>query len=490
VTTIEITGNTQINTKLLHELVKDAEGQDLTLSELSKVVARITEHYRHQGFPLARAIVPSQTVVAGILQVQVIEARYDVVMLDNQSPVNEALLRSALTKIKSGQVIQQAQLDQSLLSLADIPGVVVNATMNSGANLGATNLEVATTAASARVFGNSVIDNYGNAYVGRTRVSQSLRMIDPFRQQMGAVLDINGLSSGKGLNYGRVAYETILIGAVSRLGAAYSALQYNIGGPLASSGSHGDAQVFQVWARQSLLRSYTSNLSSQIQYDNTQLRDYSGDYIENIRHTDKITASLTGYTQDGLWLGGVNNWNLSLANGAVSFDNATAQSANASITDGRFTKLNGNLSRLQNINATDSLYVSLSLQWANQNLDSSEKMAVGGANNVRAADASALSGDMGSLFTIEYRHGLGKAFGGNWELTAFMDSATVQINKNPFGTNENLAHLSGKGISIVWYGPKQILVKAQLAKSLGTVSAPLATAIGSMRGWLEISHAF
>jgi hemolysin activation/secretion protein len=53
-----------------------AEGQNLLMAALSEVVARITAHDRRQGFPLARAIVPGQTLVDSVLQVQVIEARY------------------------------------------------------------------------------------------------------------------------------------------------------------------------------------------------------------------------------------------------------------------------------------------------------------------------------------------------------------------------------------------------------------------------------
>jgi hemolysin activation/secretion protein len=490
VTAIEITGNTRIATDQLHALVQDAEGQDLTLAALTEVVARITALYHRQGFPLARAIVPGQTMVAGVLQIQVIEARYDAVVLDNQTTLNDALLRSAFKPLQSGQVIQQATLDRALLWLSDIPGVVVNATMKPGSHAGATDLEVTTTAPSTGVTGNSVIDNYGNAYVGRSRVSQSLRVTDPFKQRSGAALDLNGLSSGSGLTYGRVAYETVLSGAATRVGGAYSALQYTLGGPVAASGSQGDAQVGQLWLRRSLLRSYTANLSVQLQYDKTQLRDHSGIDIDNNRHTDKITASLSGDVQDGLWLGGVNNWNLSLANGVVSFDNAAAQLANAGQSEGRFSKVNSSFSRLQKLNQADSLYAALTLQWASRNLDSSEKMALGGASSVRAADASALSGDMGALLNLEYRHSLGTAWGGFWQLTGFMDSAAVRLNQTALGTHENRAQMSGAGIGLVWSGPQQFFVKAQLARVLGTPSASLAGVTGSVRGWLEIAHAF
>lgn len=493
VTTIEISGNTRIATDQLHALVQDAEGQDLTLAALTDVVARITAYYQRQGFPLARAVVPSQTMVAGVLQVQVIEARYDAVTLVNQTPLSDALLRSALKPLQSGQVIQQAPLDQALLLLSDIPGVVVNASLKPGSRPGGTDLEVTATAPRSGVSGvsgNSVIDNYGNAYVGRPRVTQSLRVIDPFNRQTGAALDLNGLSSGSGLNYGRVAYETVLSGAVTRVGAAYSALQYTLGGPLAASGSHGDAQVGQVWVRRSLLRSYTANLSTQLQYDRTQLRDHSGVDIDNNRHTDKITASLSGDLQDGLWLGAVNKWNLSAATGVVSFDNTAAQLANAGHSEGRFSKVSGSFSRLQKLNPADSFYAALTLQRASRNLDPSEKMAAGGASSVRAADAGALSGDMGALLNLEIRHSLGAEWGGLFQLICFMDSATVRLNQTALGTHENSAKMSGAGVGLSWSGPQQFFVKAQLAKVVGTPSASLAGVTGSVRGWLEITHAF
>ncbi len=66
VTTIRITGNTRLETAALHALVADAEGQTLTLTELLKVAARITDYYQKQGYPLARAVIPAQTIRVGI----------------------------------------------------------------------------------------------------------------------------------------------------------------------------------------------------------------------------------------------------------------------------------------------------------------------------------------------------------------------------------------------------------------------------------------
>ncbi len=489
VTSIEITGNTRIATEQLHALVRDAEGQDLTLAALTEVVARITAHYQRHGFPLARAIVPGQTLVAGVVQVQVIEARYGAVVLVNQTMLDKALLSSPLKPLQRGQVIEQGPLDQALLLLSDIPGVVGNSILKRGVRWGETDLEVTATSPSKSVSGQSVIDNYGNAYLGHLRITQSLRVIDPFQQHGGSTLDLNGLTSGNGLNYGRVAYETTQAGAATRVGGAYSALRYTLGGPLATSGSYGDAQVAQLWVRRSLLRSYTTNVSAQLQYDKTQLRDHSGVDIDNNRNTNKISASLAGDVQDGLWFGAVNNWNLSLVQGAVGFDNAAAQLANAGHSEGRFSKVNAQFSRLQKLNTYGSLYGAMTLQWANRNLDSSEKLAVGGPNSVRASHASALSGDLGALLNLEYRHSLGTAWAGSWQLTYFFDSANVRLNQIALGANENRAHMSGAGVGLAWSGPQQILVKVQLAKLLSAPSG-VADVSGSVRGWVEIARAF
>ncbi len=491
VTRIVITGNTRVATQELHALVQDAEGQDLTLAALSAVVGRITAHYQRKGFALARALVPGQTITDGVLQVQVLEARYDAVLLDNRTPLGDALLRSALAGIQTGDVIEQAPLDEALLSLADIPGVVVSATMQPGSGPGLTDVVVRTTAPGAQVSGTTVIDNHGSEVVGRTRATQSLRLLDPFNQQTGAVLELSGLTSGAGLNYARIAYEAVLNGAARRAGGAYSSLQYTVGGPLAASGARGEAQAGQLWLRHSLLRSYAANLYAQVQYDNTQLRDHPGMETDSNRDTDKLTASLVGDFQDAGGLGAVNHWNLSLSSGTLSYHNAATRLDPADRAEGSFTKLNGAVSRLQQLTPADSVYAALALQWANRNLDASEKLALGGAGTVRALSASALSGDMGVLLNLEYRHTLGAQWGGgNWQGTVFLDCASVQLNQTPVGRSENFVQVRGAGVGLVGSGWHHVSVKAQLATRVGAQPAALAGEADGPRAWVEVAHSW
>lgn len=374
VKTLQITGNTLFDTPTLHALVADAEGKSLTLSQLGELAARITGYYQSRGYPLARAIIPAQTIAAGIVRIEVIEARYGQISLDNRSRVNNSLLQATLSPLQSGQVIGQTGLDRTLLLLSDIPGVLVAATLKPGQAVGTSDLLVNTTPGPA-VTGNVVLDNYGNRYTGRARIGGTVNVINPL--QHGDVLSVTGLSSGSGLNYGRITYESLLNGQGTRIGGSYAALRYELGEPLAALKANGSARVGSLWAKHPLVRSRDANLYGQIQYDGKQLKDRidtSG--IRTDRHLDNWTLSLAG---DALLLGGINSWNLGWTSGRVGFDDSAAQMADAATarTQGGFSKLNANLARLQSLSPKNALYLAFSGQWANTNLDSAEKMSAG-----------------------------------------------------------------------------------------------------------------
>jgi hemolysin activation/secretion protein len=209
----------------LHALVAEAEGKKLVIATLYKLVGRITDYYHSHGYPLARAVIPAQTISNGVVHVQVYEAEYGKIELNNSSRVKSLLLAKTLSSLQPGDVIAQAKLDRALLLLSDIPGVVVNSTLKPGEAVGTSDLQV-TTSPSKRVYGNVVLDNYGNGYTGRPRIGGTVNVIDPLGLGLGDTLSLSGLSAGDGLNYGRVAYESMLNQYGTRMGGSFSALHY------------------------------------------------------------------------------------------------------------------------------------------------------------------------------------------------------------------------------------------------------------------------
>jgi hemolysin activation/secretion protein len=172
VKTLRISGNEKISTAILHALVAEAEGKTLTLSDLERFTDRITDYYQVHGYPLARAIIPAQSIHDAVVEIEIIEARYAQIKLDNHSRLNDPLL-------------------QGLLLLSDIPGIVVNATLQPGEAVGTSDLLVATTPGPA-VTATVALDNYGNRYTGSAGIGGSVNLIDP--RHHGDVLSVSALS--------------------------------------------------------------------------------------------------------------------------------------------------------------------------------------------------------------------------------------------------------------------------------------------------------
>jgi hemolysin activation/secretion protein len=496
VNVIIIVGNHDIETSVLQALLSNAIGTKITLPELDALATRITDYYHSHGYPLARAYIPAQSIASGIVRIEVLEAHYGTINLENHSLVKDSLLQSTLAPLKSGQSIVQNKMDRALLLLSDIPGVSSMATLKPGAEVGSSDLDIKTEA-TPLITGNLSTDNYGNRYNGRVRGGATVNVNNALH--IGDVLSLSGMSAGENMNYGRFSYEALLNGQGSRLGASYFYLDYALGDSLQNLNAYGTAQIASAWLKHPLLRGRELNFFGQLQYDHAQLNDTIGiSDIQTYRHVDSGTATINGDSRDNLLKGATNTWNASWTGGQVSFDNSAAQQADASTknSQGLFSKVNLNLSRLQNITEKTGIYASFAGQWAQDNLDSSKKMTVGGPYTVRAYDMGVLSADTGYLGTVELRQLLAEGRFGLWQAVGFVDSAQVTINQSTWTAGTNKASLSGAGGGINWLAPKthwliptQLHARAYIATPIGSVPS-LVGSTSSTRAWLEFGVGF
>ena len=487
VETLLITGNTQIPAPALRALVAEAEGKTLTLAQLGELADRITEHYRNQGYPLSRAIIPAQAIDAGVVRIEIIEARYGQISLQNKSAVKDSFLQDILASLQSGQSISQAPLDQAMLKLSDVPGVLVRGSLEPGQAVGTSDLLIDATALAA-VGGQVVADGYGNRYTGRERLGLALSLSNPLNH--GDVASLNALSSGSGMNYARIGYETLLNSQGLRAGGAYSDLHYVLGGPVTSADGRGNAQVSSAWLKLPLLRSRQVNVQGQAQYEQMNLRDRLATTATD-RHLNSAVLSLSGDWQDALLAGSMSSWSVGWAAGKLAFDNDAAQQADAGAakTEGHFTKWTASVSRLQGLSPKTALYVTASGQWSRHNLDASQKMSAGGPSMVRAYDAGAVSGDRGYFFGAELRRSLDIEGAGQWTALAFIDSAHLTVNAKPWLTSANSARLSGAGLGLLWTGPQRWSSKLYIATPIGAKPEQVGVAKSS-RAWVELARAF
>ena len=490
VTKISLEGNSSIDTATLYELVKQYEGNNHTITDLQQACKLITEYYRAQGYSFARAVLPQQEIDNGVVRIQIIEAKYGSINIQNNSHVSTSLLESTLAPLKAGQYIEQKQLDRALLLLTDIAGTTPSANIKPGKSLGDSDIDLEVSAA-PRVNGRIALDDFGNRFINRTRLGGSANVNNLLGH--GDVLGVNLLTTGPRLNYAQLSYDWLLNGQGTHLGASYASLYYKLGDALKDLDIHGTADITELWVKHPFIRSPNNNLYAEARYQYNVLKDRTDSAnIENDRNIDSYIFSLNGDVRDTLAGGGVNSYQVSFTTGDVDFDDANAQlaDANGAKTKGNYTKWNYNLNRLQGVTDRLQLWASITGQVAQDNLDPSQKMVFGGPYSVRAFDNGTVSGDNGTLVTLEARYLLGQ-LAGTWQAIAFIDSGTVEVNNDRLAssTGKNKAHLAGAGLGINWFGPQQIQARAFMASSVGGTNTLTEDGDNTI-GWVEIAKYF
>ena len=491
-----IEGNTVFDSATLEALLASMQDKRLTLSQIAEGIEAITTYYRGAGYPLARAIIPAQTIEDGVVRVQVIEANWGQVEVRNKSAVKDAVLLRVLSNLEPGSVIRLDAIERATLLLADMPGVLPRALLRAGQQFGSSDLVVEAQPGAAWSAGLSA-DNFGSRYTGVTRTNANVQWNNPLGR--GDTLGLNSLNSeGGGLKYVRLAYELPVWAAGVQAGVDRSEMDYRLGDTAASLLASGKAQTSGVWLRNSLLRSQGANLNARLGFSHSVLQDHVDSKGEKNDRTLNVWAlELSGERPDDWLGGGKNTLGLALYSGRVVFDDAEAAARDASTANaaGGFARATWAFSRSQALGAGVIAVLSMNGQWAQKNLDNGQKFSVGGANSVRAYRSGVLSGDSGAFGSLELRYALPLPQNlqqtGNWQVSAFVDSATLHTNKKPWSSGSNKASLSGAGLGLNWQGPGQWRARVTYARSLGNEPSQLAgSSAKQSSAWVELGTGF
>jgi len=487
--TLGLTGNASKTYATLHALVAPGEGRALSLNDLDGLAQKITDYYHDHGYPLATAYVPAQTLRDGVVRITVVEAHYGKVMLQNQSSVGSHPLDATLAPLQAGQPVSEYGLERSLLLLSDIPGAISTSVMRPGEAEGTSDLIVNVTSA-PRYTGTLGMDDYGNAQTDRVRFSGSFDVNGLFHQ--GDLLDLGGVTSGGGMGYGHVGYRYLLTGQGTTLGLAASGLQYKLGNDLSDLHAHGTATTQSVNLSQPFIRHTAGNLYAQLEFDHKRLYDdidLAG--LQTHRHANSWVLTVAGDQRDRT---GVTNVNLGGTYGRLYLDNFQTLFADyfGARTAGSYVKFDYSVSRLQQLNDINAIYIGFSGQHANKNLDTSEQFYLGGPNTVRGYDMGVVSGAQGNLATIEYRRNFSIAgMPGPWQWSAFVDSGRVQAYKDPFLPGPNRARLSSAGVGVHWSAPHDWVVASSVAAVIGNKPALAGPHAGTAaRFWVQVQKGF
>lgn len=481
----EFTGNTKIPTAELDRLSAGLVNTPITFDDLTLLTNAISQYYRERGW-LVRAVVPKQDITAGVVRIQLIEAKLGGISIDNRSKrVSNARVEEWIyARIPRSADLSLDQLDFALLTLNDLPDISVTSSLQSGSKPGDTILVL--TVDDKPLFNGQVsVDNYGDANSGKIRTSVLANANGPLG--IGDQLSAYGMYS-EGNSYGRLSFTAPVGSSGLRMGVNGSTMAYRVlNQSFQSLYANGIANTGGVEASMPLIRSRPKNLVTTFNWNYSDFKNWT---IAGVNQDQTYTTSvaqigLNGNLLDDILGGGINTGLLNVSGGDVSRNINGPYSTYYGVA-GSFAKARYGFTRLQSVTEEVMAYVSISGQVASKNMDSSEQLYLGGPMNVRAYGSGQGSATQGNLTTFELRRNLPY----QTQVAGFYDIGNVQawkFNNPAVSQYSNNYVLQGAGVSLSWLGPYNLSVKGVFAMRTGGLS-PSVTQYLTQNGGLSSSR--
>jgi hemolysin activation/secretion protein len=455
---------------VLKDLVKDYIGRDCSLSDLKEAAAKIARYYRDHDY-LARAYLPKQTIQGGVVEIVVLESKLGAVSVDPSSTTrldSDIAVGRVQAQQEPGAPMRPSALEAGIASLNSLPGVAASATLVPGQAEGQTDVRLRVED-TPLVSGLVQADNASPRSVGSWRGVGSAALNDPIGlgdQETATILRSNGSE------YGRIGLAAPVGPSGLSLGINASYLDFAIDREFNSSDSRGTAATvgasasYPLWRRDGLL------LDTTLTYDHKRLVNQTADLTVSINQIDVGGLGVSGSMRDDLLGGGITSFGVSASFGQLDLGAVPSNLANDRISarsQGDYAKVDAVLSRLQHVAVKTDLLLALSGQWADKNLDSSEKFSLGGPSGVRAYPVNEANGDEGWLASAELRYAVLDTL----HLGPFIDAGGITQHQATWtgwqggGSQPNSYNLYGAGLAASWQPTAWIAVKATLAHTLG-----------------------
>jgi len=484
---VRFTGNTKLNSESLLGVIKKFISQQVSIEDLALIADLLTQHYVRSGF-LANVTLPEQDITNGVVLFKITEARLGRLVFNADQIAKARVPESFMTQLveqasPKQALIEMGQIDRSMLLLDDLSSITVGGGLQAGQKEGESDLAI--NIQTDPFFSGSVnIDNFGSRSTGPNRLILAAAWSSPFSR--GGEIVATALKT-EGTDYGRGAYS-FPVGYSGLTGTIQaSALQYDV---ITETKTSGDSQTIGAEFNYPYLRSYSQNIY--LKGGVTQ-KFFKNKYADGTVNSDYDLTVAEAEIRGNKYIDGVNTeYAVTSKLGYVDLQGSPNYSADQSgdKTHGRFAKLAASIKLKMPVQSKLNLTLYGEGQLANKNLDSSEKMYLGGANGVRAYPESEGSGTEGIRVAADLEYRLADNLVGS----VFVDGGRVRQNKTNLSgvTGPNMYSLKGYGFSATYQGPKQSQMQAIISRRIGNNPNPTSTGndqsgdLKTTRFWLSV----
>ena len=467
--------------KDLQRIIRSYEQKEVSIEDLNKAVVAITTCFRENGYPAATAYLPQQESKDGSIQINVEEGRYGKIIIENGSRLKTKVVERLSSVLHEGEIIRTKKLETVLHNIIDLGGVRAGGIMRPGTAIGETDIVIRVEDGKRDSY-VLYSENHGSKSSGRYRYGVAANWYE--LAGVGDHLTINGsVSNEEQHNYG-IQYDQLIGKDGTKLGISVSRTDYELGSHYSAIGAVGEATTVGVNGSTPLWKTSTSRMGVYYGWDYRKLQDELREFDYLIeKHSNAFYLSINGMEN----ISKTNlNYDLTFYVGRLSYDDAHIGSIPLQVeNDGKYSKALLNISALHRFDRNVDLLVKAQVQQAENNLDSSEQIYLGGANAVRAYPQGEASGDEGYQATAELRYHT-KVSG--LTVSTFFDVGHVKYTQNgsmPGGTT-----LKGWGIGIAYNEPNGYWARVDYARRIGLAKDATDDAKDKDRIWFVVGKSW
>jgi hemolysin activation/secretion protein len=264
------------------------------------------------------------------------------------------------------------------------------------------------------------------------------------------------------------------------------------------AGAVGKAITQGVELAYPLIRSTNTSSTVSLTQDYKHFDNVSAQGLDLSNYKTQVSAAqISGLKRDMVGADSLVTYSATASRGTVDLDGSLSQAADivGPNTEGNFAKLKLNTTITEPITSSISLFGSLTAQRSSKNLDTSEKMQLGGESGVRAYPTGEGSGSEGEMINLEFRQSVSE----NVHYSLFYDIGRIYQMKDanyPGGPQNNAYLLRGYGIGLGYAASNGMQFKLTWATRQGDNPNPTQTGMDQdgtydrNRYWVQFSMPF
>jgi hemolysin activation/secretion protein len=467
-------GNTVFSSRTLKTLVERYQDMELNLYDLNQAADVVSEFYHEHGYTLARAVIPSQKVVDGAVQIRIIEGRIGKVGYSGNKRFSTSFLSARTKQLKPGALVTTDNLEHDLLLLNDIPGLSAKVVLEPGAEFGATDADIKI---AEKLFSGSVgVSNYGRKETGQNKLDTAISLNSPFG--LGDQLTLAASDTQhKLVRYWKAGYSFPLNTLGTRLTIDSSKAAYDVSGAVAALGISGDIRSSDIMITHPFARSRADSRWLTVGVKRSRLKQSAlgvpvSDNAINVLNVNYLINHIHDDT--------------SVTNASFSLDtNGRSVNSDPTRQDAVFARMEADVNYTTPFVGKWDLYLRGDVVHSKEMLPDTEKFSLGGPGSIRAFRPSEVRGDRGYQATAELRYPFALAERmGSFRLTT--DIGEV-IYKAP-GFNDSRDRLRSAGFGASFYPFAGATLSVDVARQIGPSGASNDGA--KSRVWVNFSANF